>query len=87
MKMMWLMELAKVPFALKLAVTEVSAVSVKLQVSDPVQPPDHPVNLELALGVAVRTTAVPLVKLALHVEPQLMPAISLVTVPPPVPVS
>src|SRR5207248_975014 len=49
--------------------------------SDPVQP----LRVEPAAGVAVTVTAVPLVKLAEHVAPQVMPAGELVTVPLPVP--
>jgi hypothetical protein len=53
----------------------------------PVQAPDQPVNVELEAGVAVRVTAVPLGKLAVQVEPQLMPEGLLVTVPDPAPAS
>jgi hypothetical protein len=67
------------------AVTEVAAASVTLQVLVPVQPPDHPANVELAFGAAVSVITVPLLKDALHVDPQLMPAGLLVTVPAPVP--
>lgn len=71
--------------ALNVAVTEVFAVSVTLHAPVPLHPPDHPVNVDPALGVAVSVTAVPLAKLALHVWPQLMPAGLLAIVPPPVP--
>src|SRR6476660_4774430 len=47
--------------------------------------PDHEGAWELASGVALRVTSVPLVKLASQVPPQLIPAGSLVTVPVPVP--
>jgi hypothetical protein len=70
---------------LNVAVTDVSAVSVRLHVPVPVQPPDHPVNVKPVLGVAVRVTDAPLAKLALQVAPQLMPDGLLVTVPFPVP--
>jgi len=52
----------------------------------PAQPPPlQPVNVEPAAGVAVRVTAVPLVKAAAHVVPQVIPAGALVTVPVPAP--
>ncbi len=70
---------------MNVAVTEVSLVNVTLQAPTPVQAPDQPANLEFAFGAAVRVTMVPLVKLALHVVPQLIPAGLLVIVPPPVP--
>src|SRR3989442_1401668 len=68
------------------AVTVVAAESVTLQVPVPEQPPRvQPVKVEPAAGVAVSVTAVPLVKLAEQVAPQVMPAGELVTVPLPVP--
>jgi hypothetical protein len=67
------------------AVTEALPVNVTLQVPVPVQAPDQPANVEPAFGTAVSVTMVPLVKLALHVAPQLIPAGLLVTVPAPVP--
>src|SRR5215470_8726910 len=52
----------------------------------PVQPPPlQPVNVEPAVGVAVKVTAVPVVKDVEHVVPQEIPAGALVTVPVPVP--
>jgi hypothetical protein len=48
-------------------------------------PPDQPANVEPELGVAVSVTAVPLAKLALQVEPQVMPAGLLLIDPVPVP--
>src|SRR5881628_3481596 len=48
-------------------------------------PPLQPVKIEPAAGAAVRVTAVPLVKLAEQVAPQVIPAGALVTVPLPVP--
>jgi hypothetical protein len=67
------------------AVTEALLVNVMLQVPVPVQAPDQPANVELLFGAAVSVTVVPLVKLALHVAPQLIPAGLLVIAPPPVP--
>src|SRR5439155_981985 len=70
----------------KVAVTPWAAVTVTVQVPAPVQaPPLQPVKVEPAAGVAVKLTAVPLVKEAAHVAPQAMPAGALVTVPLPVP--
>src|SRR5947209_2953042 len=57
-----------------------------VQAPVPEQPPPlQPVKVEPAAGVAVSVTAVPLVKLAEQVAPQVMPAGELVTVPLPVP--
>src|SRR5512141_2996701 len=48
--------------------------------------PVHPANTSAGeLGVAVKTTEVPLSKLAEHVVPQLMPSGALVTEPDPAP--
>src|SRR5436853_6999469 len=59
---------------------------VTVQVPVPAQPPPvQPVKVEPAAGAAVRVTAVPLVKLAAQVAPQVIPAGELVTVPLPVP--
>ena len=71
---------------MKVAVTVVAAESVTVQVPVPAQPPPvQPVKVEPAAGVAVSVTAVPLVKLAEQVAPQVIPAGALVTVPLPVP--
>ncbi len=70
---------------MNVAVTEVSLVKVTLQVPVPVQAPDQPANVEVAFGAAVSVTMVALVKLALHIAPQLIPAGLLMTVPAPVP--
>jgi len=57
-----------------------------VQAPVPEQPPPlQPVKLEPAAGAAVSVTAVPLVKLAAQVAPQVMPAGLLVTVPAPAP--
>src|SRR5438552_11066458 len=64
------------------AVTEVAAFIVTLQVPVPVQPPPlQPVQVAPAAGVAVRLTAVPVVKAVEQVAPQEIPAGVLVTVP------
>jgi hypothetical protein len=70
---------------LNVAVTAVAAEAVMLHVPVPVQPPDHPANVEPEFGVAVSVTEVPTAKLALHVCPQVMPAGLLLTLPAPVP--
>jgi hypothetical protein len=71
--------------AVNVAVTEASLVNVTLQVPVPVQAPDQPAKVEVVFGAAVSVIRVPLVKLAPHVAPQLIPAGLLVIVPPPVP--
>ena len=50
-----------------------------------VQLPDQPANVEPAAGVAVKVTAVPLLKVVEQVLPQLIPVGLLVTLPVPVP--
>src|SRR3989441_1135140 len=71
---------------LKVAVTVVAAEIVTVQVLVPEQPPPlQPLKVEPAAGAAVSVTAVPLVKLAAQVAPQVIPAGALVTVPLPVP--
>lgn len=71
---------------LNVAVTDVVADAMMLQVPVPEHPPpDHPANVEPDAGVAVSATAVPDAKLALHVCPQLIPAGALVTDPDPPP--
>src|SRR2546428_3053263 len=70
----------------KVAVTVVAAEIVTVQVLVPEQPPPvQPPKIEPAAGVAVSVTAVPLVKLAAQVAPQVIPAGALGTVPLPVP--
>src|SRR5438093_4117943 len=70
----------------KVAVTVVAAETVTTHDPVPEQPPPlQPPKVEPAAGTAVSATAVPLVKLAAQVAPQVMPAGELVTVPLPVP--
>ena len=72
--------------SVKVAVTDCAAFMVTVQVPVPLQPPPlQPVKVEPPEGVAVSVTLVPLVKLALQVLPQLIPAGLEVTVPVPVP--
>src|SRR5438094_8434832 len=71
---------------LKVAVTVVAVETVTTQVPVPEHPPPlQPLKVEPAAGLAVNVTAVPLVKLAEQVTPQLIPTGALVTVPLPVP--
>jgi len=70
----------------KVAVTEVAALIVMVQVPVPEQPPPlQPLKVEPAAGVAVKVTAVPVVKEVEHVAPQEIPEGALVTVPVPLP--
>ena len=71
----------------KVAPTAVSLPRVRLHWAVPEHAPVHPVKVEPPPGVAVSVTAVPAVKLALHVGPQFIPAGVLVTVTVPVPES
>src|SRR5438552_11193119 len=73
-------------WSVKVAVTVVAALSVTTQVPVPEHPPPlQPLKVEPMAGLAVSVTAVPLVKLAEQVAPQVIPAGKLVTVPLPVP--
>jgi len=73
-------------WSVKVAVTVVAAETVTVQAPVPEQaPPLQPLKVEPAAGAAVSVTAVPLVKLAEHVAPQVIPVGALVTVPLPVP--
>lgn len=72
--------------AVKVAVTELAAITETVQPPVPLQPlPDHPAKAEPEVATADSVTDVPDVKLATQVVPQLMPAGEEVTVPPPVP--
>ena len=71
--------------AVNVAPTETAEFMVTLQVDVPLHPPVHPVNVELAAGIAVSVTAAPVEKLDTHVVPQLMPAGLLVMLPEPEP--
>ena len=73
-------------FLVKLAVTEVAAVSVTWHVPVPEQPPpDQPPNFEPEPAEAVSVTDVPFANDAEQVEPQSIPAGELVTEPDPLP--
>jgi hypothetical protein len=67
------------------AVTFFAAFTTNAQPPVPLQAPLQPVNVEPAAGVALRPTLVPLAKLALQVEPQLIPPGLEATIPEPVP--
>ena len=65
--------------------TLVSAVSVTVHVTMPLQAPLQPVNVESELGATSNVTEEPLFSVCEQVDPQSMPAGELVTVPVPVP--
>jgi len=70
------------PGAEKVAVTDLAASIVTVQVPVPEQPaPFQPIKVAGAVGVAVSVTEVFLAKAYKQVEPQLMPDGSLVTMP------
>ncbi len=69
----------------KFAVTEALAFTVTLQGPAPEHAPDHPVKVEPVAGDAESVTTVPEEKVPLQVDPQLMPAGALETVPWPLP--
>ena len=69
----------------KVAVTFCAALMLTTQLPVPVHAPLQPVKLLPAADVAVRVTLAPVVKDALQLVPQLMPAGVLVIVPEPVP--
>jgi hypothetical protein len=68
----------------KLADTLAAAFIVTEQPPLPLQAPPQPLKVAPPAGVAVSVTGVPLLKLALHVDGQLMPEGLLVTDPLPV---
>src|SRR6266704_739182 len=81
-----MMEAAGGVMSVNVAVTVVAALRVTVQAPGPEHPPPlQPLKVEPAAGAAVSVTAVPLVKLAVQVAPQVMPAGALVTAPLPVP--
>src|SRR3989475_5904382 len=81
-----MMEAAGGVCRVKVGVTVVAALRVRVQAPGPEQPPPlQPLTVEPPAGAAVSVTAVPLAKLAAQVAPQVMPAGLLVTLPAPVP--
>lgn len=68
---------------LNVADTAVFALMVTVHAAAPLHAPDQALNVELVPGAAVRVTTVPAEKVAVHVDPQLMPAGLLVIVPVP----
>jgi hypothetical protein len=70
---------------LNVAVTDAFALSVTVHAPVPLQAPDQPPKVEVALAAADNVIAVPLGKLAVQVDPQLMPAGLLAMVPAPAP--
>jgi len=70
---------------LKVAVTDWAVFMLTTQLPVPEQAPHQPPKVEPPAGDCVRVTLVPLGKLALQVEPQLMPDGEDVTVPVPLP--
>src|SRR5579872_1093147 len=72
---------------LNVAVTALAADMVTLQVPVPEQAPLQPAKVDPAAAVSVRVTTVPLLKFALQVPGQVMPAGLLLTEPVPVPAS
>src|SRR5947199_7725114 len=81
-----MMEAAGGVMSVNVAVTVVAALRVTVQAPVPEQPPPlQPPKVEPAAGAAVSVTAVPLVKLAAQVAPQVIPPGELLTVPFPVP--
>ena len=71
--------------SVKVAVTDLAASIVTRHAPVPEHAPDHPVKLEVAAGVAVSVTTVPVSNEAEQVAPQLIPAGELETEPVPLP--
>jgi hypothetical protein len=67
------------------AVTDLAALIVTIQLPVPVHAPLQPVNVDVPSGAAVKVTTVPLSNNAEQVAPQSIPAGDEVTEPPPVP--
>ena len=65
------------------AETDVAAFIVTMQVPVPLHAPDQPANTEPLPAAADSVTGAPVLKFAVHVAPQLMPAGTEVTVPVP----
>jgi hypothetical protein len=72
---------------LKVAMTVVLLATSTVHFPVPVHAPDHPAKDDPDAGEAVSVMLVFSLKVALHVEPQLMPTGTLTTVPAPVPES
>ena len=70
---------------MNVALTDASELSITLHAPVPLHAPDQPAKVEPAPGAELSVTVVPLAKLAPQVDPQLMPAGLLVTVPAPEP--
>lgn len=70
---------------MKVAVTDALAFNVIWQVDEPLHAPDQPANTPPPLGAAVSVITVPPANVAVQVEPQLIPAGLLETVPVPEP--
>jgi len=70
----------------KLAVAEFTASMLTVQVAVPLHAPDQPVKIDVPSAVGVRVTIAPVVKLAVQVGPQSIPAGEEVMLPPPAPV-
>lgn len=69
----------------KVALTLVAALTVTTHAPVPLQPPLHPVKVDVASGVAIKVTAVPEANGAVQLAPQLRPAGLEVMTPAPVP--